>query len=412
MKNGSMENLGVTRWPYLLLGMVTLLFAGIIYASSILKAPLGTEFGWSAADLALNFTLTMCCFCLGGLISGLLNKKMSARLRMIISALMVCAGFVIVSRLNGGSPMLLYLAYGILAGLGIGIVYNVVIAVTNSWFPDKKGLCSGCLMMSFGFSTLILGNIAGKMIEMPAVGWRTTFLVLGLAIGIVLLLAGLLIKSPDAQVLEKLNKNKPATAAAAANDSGLELNGGEMIRRFSFWKVFVFFILLAAVGNAAISFAKDFSISVGANESLAVTLVGVLSICNGLGRLLSGALFDKKGLNFTRYTASVVVITASLLSLIAVLGNSFILGIAGLCLCGISYGFCPTLSASWVMAFYGTKNFALNFSIMNLILIPASFSATIAGSLITASGSYLSSFILLTACSVLGLVINFAIRRP
>ena len=64
MKNGSMENLGVTRWPYLLLGMVTLLFAGIIYAWSILKAPLGTEFGWSAADLALNFTLTMCCFCL------------------------------------------------------------------------------------------------------------------------------------------------------------------------------------------------------------------------------------------------------------------------------------------------------------------------------------------------------------
>lgn len=67
------------RWLYLVVGVIALLFAGILYAWSILKAPLAAEFGWSAADLALNFTLTMCFFCLGGMAGGLLAKRLGTR---------------------------------------------------------------------------------------------------------------------------------------------------------------------------------------------------------------------------------------------------------------------------------------------------------------------------------------------
>ena len=66
-----------TRWGLLALGTVVLLFAGIIYAWSLLKAPFANEFGWSDSALTFNFTLTMCFFCLGGLVSGLLAKKLS-----------------------------------------------------------------------------------------------------------------------------------------------------------------------------------------------------------------------------------------------------------------------------------------------------------------------------------------------
>ncbi|HCF50265.1 MAG TPA: MFS transporter, partial [Syntrophomonas sp.] len=66
----------------------------------------------------------------------------------------------------------------------------------------------------------------------------------------------------------------------------------EMTRRSTFWRFFLYCILSAAIGNTVISAAKDISLSVGAAAALATTLVGVLSICNGLGRILSGALFD------------------------------------------------------------------------------------------------------------------------
>ena len=158
------------RWAYLVLGVVALLFAGVIYAWSILKTPLTEAFGWSNSQLALNFTLTMCFFCLGGFVGGLISKRLGSTLSLILAAVLSCLGFVLASRLNGAVWML-YLSYGVLAGLGIGIAYNVIISTVNAWFPDKKGLCSGALMMGFGASALVVGKLASALMEGP--GWRT-----------------------------------------------------------------------------------------------------------------------------------------------------------------------------------------------------------------------------------------------
>ena len=63
------------RWLYLSIGTVGMLFSGVIYAWSILKAPLEEAFGWSGSALALNFTLTMCCFCIGGILASALRSR-------------------------------------------------------------------------------------------------------------------------------------------------------------------------------------------------------------------------------------------------------------------------------------------------------------------------------------------------
>ena len=84
-----------TRWLRLALGVVTLLFSGIIYSWSLIKAPFD-EFNWSSSALTLNYTFTMCFFCIGGFVSGLLSKKLSMRIRMICAAVLVLGGFGIV----------------------------------------------------------------------------------------------------------------------------------------------------------------------------------------------------------------------------------------------------------------------------------------------------------------------------
>ena len=90
-----------TRWGLLALGTVVLLFAGIIYAWSIIKAPFAGELGWSDSALTFNFTLTMCFFCLGGLVSGLLAKRLSVCVRLLIAAALVGGGLGLVSALGG-----------------------------------------------------------------------------------------------------------------------------------------------------------------------------------------------------------------------------------------------------------------------------------------------------------------------
>lgn len=386
------------RWLRLGLGCGILLVAGIIYAWSILSAPLQKNFSFTKTELSFCFTLTLCFFCLGGLVSGLISNKVSLFSRMMAAAALTGLGFTLAA-VNGGKLLLLYLGYGVMAGSGIGIVYNTVIAATNAWFPDKKGLCSGALMMSFGFSALIFGKLADALFALPSFSWQRTYQLLGAVAAVVFIAGAWLLKMPAAS----------QKTQAAQGDGDVPTK--DMIRMGSFWKLFVFFTLLAAVGSAAIGFGRDYFLSVGLAETAAVTVAGLLSIFNGLGRIVSGMAFDKLGLRKAQILTSVVAICSPLLALLAVVFNAGWLGVVGLCLCGFTYGFSPTMSAALVSAFYGSRYFPLNFPVLNLVLIPASFSSTLAGALVTASGNYLSVFIVLTALSVVGLGVNLSIKK-
>lgn len=394
------------RWLYLILGVASMLFAGMIYAWSILKAPFTAW--WDASQLALNFTITMTCFCLGGFLGAKLSKRFGVRNTILIAGALSFAGFLRTSNLTGNSVLLLYLSYGVLAGLGIGIAYNAVISTVSAWFPDKKGLCSGCLMMGFGASSLVIGNFASSM--MDQLGWQSAFLIVGIALGAVLVITALVLKKPDADTVFPAPKAKKAVSSETFEAQ--DYATGEMLKRVSFWMAFVGIGLLAAVGSSVISFARDLALSVGAQAALATTLVGVLSVCNGLGRILTGALFDAKGRRFTMLAANVLTIAAAGVTLVAVVMQSLPLCIAGLCLVGMSYGSCPTVSSAFVSTFYGTKHFPTNFSIMNFNLIGSSLMATACGSLLTSSGGYSAPFALLLGLSVGALVLNLLIRKP
>ncbi len=398
------------RWLYLAAGVIALLFAGIIYGWSILKAPLAADFGWTADQLALNFTLTMCFFCLGGMAGGVLAKRIGVRLSLILAGVLSCLGFFLTARLDGGSVVMLYVSYGLLAGLGIGIAYNVIISTVNAWFPDKKGTCSGALMMGFGASALVVGNTVSALMEHPAVGWRAAFTGLGVVLGVILLAAGLLLRLPPAGL--ELPKPERKAGAASEDFEARDYTPGEMVRRFTFWRAFVCIVFLAAVGNTVISFARDLSISVGAEAGLATTLVGVLSVCNGLGRIATGAIFDRLGRRKTMLLANVVAIAAAGVTLLSVLIGSVPLCVAGLCVTGFSYGSCPTISSAFVSAFYGSKHFPMNFSIMNFNLMGASLLATVSSMLLTSAGSYVAPFALLLVLSAVALVLNFSVKKP
>ena len=265
------------RWTYMVVGIIAMLFAGVLYAWSILKSPLSAEFGWSPSELALNFTLAMTFFCVGGLLGAQLSKRLGHRLALILAGVFSAAGFVLTALLNHSSVATLYITYGALAGIGIGIAYNVVIATVSAWFPDKKGLCSGCLMMGFGASALVLGNAADAMFK-SAIGWRATYVALGVAIFAVLTLAAVILKKPGAEVVFP----KADSAKTAEAPQKQEFTSKQMLCRPSFWMAFLCISFLAAVGSSVISFAKDLVLSVNAPEALAVSLVGVLSVCNGL----------------------------------------------------------------------------------------------------------------------------------
>ena len=397
------------RWSYLVIGVIAMLFAGVLYAWSILKAPLASQFGWKASELALNFTLAMSFFCIGGLLGARISKRTGHRVALIAAGGLSAAGFFLTALLRNPSVVMLYLCYGVLAGIGIGIAYNVVIATVSAWFPDKKGLCSGCLMMGFGASALILGNAADALFK-SALGWRVTYVILGAAICVVLLLAGILLHRPDTNMV------LPQPKTAKTNDTEAfvrrDYTSGQMLCRPSFWMAFVSISFLAAVGSSVISFAKDLALSVSAPESLAVSLVGVLSVCNGMGRILTGALFDAIGRRKTMLWSNALTICAAAVTLLAVSIGSLPLCIAGLCLTGMSYGACPTITAAFTSSFFGMKYFSTNMAFMTFTVMGGSLIATVSNKVLEVTGGYTATFAMLLFLTFVALILNVFIRKP
>lgn len=391
------------RWIYMIIGVIAMLFAGVLYAWSILKSPLALEFGWGTSELALNFTLAMTFFCLGGFLGARLSGRFGHRFAIITAGVLSAMGFILTALIISSSVKILYLTYGVLAGLGIGISYNVVIATVSSWFPDKKGLCSGCLMMGFGASALILGNAADAMFK-TALGWRATYIIIGVSLFVVLFFAALILKKAEFAVTKKDNDDNIA-------DDKNNFTSAMMIKTPVFWMIFIYITFLAAVGSSVISFAKDLALSVNATETLAVSLVGVLSICNGIGRISSGAIFDIIGCRRTMIVANITAIFASAIILISIHTSSLALCVIGLCLAGMSYGSCATLTAATTSFFFGMKYFSGNMALMTFNAMVASFVATLSNKVLEVTGGYETTFIMLLALTFVSMILNLFIRK-
>lgn len=406
--NKTNSNLSM-RWFYLSVGVIAMLFAGVLYAWSILKAPLTAEFGWGASELALNFTLAMSFFCIGGLLGAQLSKRVGHRFALIFAGALSVAGFLLTSCLRDTTVVMLYISYGVLAGLGIGIAYNVLIATVSAWFPDKKGLCSGCLMMGFGASALILGNVADALFK-STLGWRSAYVILGVAICVVLISAAFLLRKPSQEAVLPQPKAKKNTKAEHFEHQ--DYTSKQMLCRPSFWMAFFCISFLAAVGSSVISFAKDLALSVNAPEALAVSLVGVLSVCNGIGRILTGALFDSIGRRKTMLCANALTICAAAVTLLAVSVGSLPLCIAGLCLTGMSYGACPTITAAFTSSFFGMKYFSTNMALMTFTVMGGSLIATVSNKVLEATGGYTATFAMLLSLTAVAMILNLFIRKP
>ena len=168
-----------SRWIYVAVGCVVLLFSGLVYAWSVLSGPIAAEFPrWTTAQLSLTFTIVMSFFCLGGLTCGALSARISPRIFLWISALLFLAGFLLTASMR--SLPMLYVGFGVVCGLASGFSYNAVLGTVGAWFPDKQGLVSGILLMGFGLSSFLIGKLYQRFTPVTVGSWRRSFVVLGI----------------------------------------------------------------------------------------------------------------------------------------------------------------------------------------------------------------------------------------
>lgn len=376
------------RWGNLAAGFILLLFMGLIYAWSIIGAPISADLGWSSSQNSLVFTISMIFFCLGGIAAGLSAKRIPLKVMLWIAAACMLIGFFIAA--HAKNHIEVCLTYGVLCGTGVGISYNSVISSVSKWFPDRPGFCSGTLLMGFGAGGMLLGNFASAL--ETALGWRSTFVIFAVTYAAILVAASLLFGIPAMSIVVSKDED----------DASMGIT--QILRTQSFWLCFVWAVALSGAGLAVIAQAQQIAVGIQIAVQRATLLVGAISVCNGLSRVVVGSAFDTLGMKKVMMAISALFLVAiGGICVASKLGNAVLLTICFL-LIGFAYGGCPPVCASFVMAMYGKKYYALNFSAMNTNLIAASLlGPIIVSKSVDTTGSYLTGFYIL-----LGLVVCVA----
>jgi OFA family oxalate/formate antiporter-like MFS transporter len=390
---------------YVVIGIVLFLFLGLLYAWSIFIAPLEKDFGWTRTQTSLIFTISIIFFCLGGIAGGFITGKKSPGFTILISAVLLLCGFAASSRIN--SLTAIFITYGVISGFGIGLSYNAVISSVTRWFPEKPGVISGFLLMGFGLGAMLLGSTANSLIK--AIGWRETFLLLGVTFGVIVFIGSRLLVFPPSDYVFP----KSTARAKNAGIEGMEIDSSAMLKRPTFWKYLIWSILTTAMGLALIGHAAPFASDLKATASLAAMGVGIISICNGLGRVTLGAICDRIGLKKTMTIINTTYIIAIVILIAAAMSKSLTLLLLGFMFTGFSYGGVPTMNTVFATTFYGRKYFPQNLGLVNTTLIGAALLGPyVAGTLHTASGSYLSTLYAMGIFAIVALGVNVLIKKP
>ena len=220
--------------------------------------------------------------------------RFGPRTLAVTGSLLFGAGHLLAAlALHLHSLPLLWLGYGAIGGIGLGLGYVTPVATAAKWFPDKKGLVTGMVVMGFGFGALLMSKVIAPGLAAVFAG-RLPLVFAGA--GVILGGAGL--------ITAWFMRNPPTTGATTVEISGnAPAQGPTDLRRFVLMWL-VFFCNIAA-GIAIIGFQspllqdlcreKNASLSAAALAALGATLIAVSSLFNGLGRLLWGALSDRLG---------------------------------------------------------------------------------------------------------------------
>lgn len=253
---------------------------GAAYAWSVFRIPLVKQFGWSIAQVSLTFTI--CWFVLGCMasIGGLWLNWRGPRIVAVIAGLL-WGGGVFLSSFSAHKLWLLYLGYGIIGGAGLGMGYIVPIAVLVKWFPDRRGLITGIAVAGFGAGSLISAPLAGKL--MQSAGLMPTFAWLGVLYAAVAVISALFMHNPP-------EGWRPSgwqpTAAQMAQRSNRDFTLGESLRTWQWWALCGLMSINTMAGLSIVSQAAPIFQEVGkVGAETAATLVGVISIANGAGRV-------------------------------------------------------------------------------------------------------------------------------
>lgn len=401
-------NLTKKRWIVFAASCLVNLCIGSIYAWSVFAGPMAQRLaqltGAEVPGIAIVFTIANAVGPITMIGGGFVNDRIGPKWVIIVGGIMFGAGMI----LSGFATSLgmLIMSYGLLAGLGLGMVYGCTVSNSVKFFPDKKGLIGGVATAAYGISSVLVPPIANRLIE--TVGIAYTFRIIGGVMLAIILLSALFI-SPCPKDFRPEGWEPPRTAAVVGQP---DRNWRQMLADPVFYVMILMLICGAFSGLMAVSQASPVAQGmIGMSAAAASLAVSVLALFNAAGRILAGLLSDKLGCVNT--LSGVFVLSAVGLALLYFCQpGSVALFYVGISILGLCFGSLMGVYPGFTASQFGARNNSVNYGIMFIgFALAGYFGPTIMSGVYASTGSYQNAFLIAAGLAAAGLVLTFIYRK-
>ena len=272
------------RNAMMVFGAFAILFTGYPHVWSIYQPYVMKAAGWSTGQASICFYLPTMFFVLGNILGGRLQDKKGPAPAMFIGGGILTAGVLISRYMLLPSPIWMYLTFGVMQGIGSGMIYAPILSTAQKWFPGRTGFASGVVITANGICGLLMAPISKTLLE--AGGPQLAFLTVGLLIGVSWILGTMFIRKPEETAEEKMPVFYGETH---------QYTSAEMVKTRKFYYLLCTMMCGLMANYLTSPLSQTLQTDRGVSAALAVGSVMAGSILNAGMRLVLPSLSDKIG---------------------------------------------------------------------------------------------------------------------
>ena len=380
------------EWLYVFLGLVIMMMLGTVYSWSVFRLPVEELYSVGAAQSGLPYMTALLFYSLFMFLTGRYFKGWSPRATILVGSLLVSAGWI----LSAFAPniQVLIVTYGVISGAGVGIAYGAPLAVVTRWFPEKKGLVIGLVLLGFGLSPLVTAPLARMLVEQYGVA--RTFLVLGIVFGMLLPMLSMPFKYPESEGAE-------GGGSSGVSAGARDVTSAEMMKSANFKGLYLNFIIGTMIGLMMIGLTSSIGTElIGMAQKDVVLFISIFAVFNGIGRPVFGWLTDRLSAKTAMLLSYAQIITAAGLMMSAKNGSIGLFAVA-FAIFWFNVGGWLAIAPTATNNMYGPKHYSQNYGIVFTAYgIGAVLGVSSSGLLLDAFQNYDYIFYLVIASCLMG----------
>ncbi len=279
------------KWLIVLSAIGIHICIGSVYAWSVLTKPIMQSMGFTLQETTWTFSLAILFLGLSAGFLGSYVEKHGPRRSGLVSTVFFGIGMLGTAfALSQHSLSLMYLFYGVIGGIGLGTGYITPVSTLVKWFPNNRGLATGLAIMGFGFASLIAGPVMQLLIA--KYGLINNFIILGCVYMVVMTASSLYLEPPQAAPITEA-KAKLASVPAASQS---QYTVNEAMKTWQFYALWWIFFTNITCGIGLLAVASPMAQEVIHMTPLAAaSMVGIIGLLNGLGRIVWSTISDYIG---------------------------------------------------------------------------------------------------------------------